>query len=156
RPESVVSGRVVIRGPERVGVLRAPHPPPEALLERVFPPMLATLVGSLAGLDQHHYELKYDGYRGLCALSGGKVAAWSRNRLDLGARFVQLVQALRRLVIGEAVLDGEIAVLDSRGVPRFQLLQAGHDEEAIYFAFDLLWLDGQDLRGRPLEERRDL
>src|SRR5205085_8336539 len=71
RPESVVSGRVATRGPERAGVLRAPHPPPEALLERVFPPMLATLVGSPAGLDQHHYELKYDGYRALCALSGG-------------------------------------------------------------------------------------
>jgi bifunctional non-homologous end joining protein LigD len=157
RPESVVSGRVATRGPERAGVLRAAHPAPESLLERVFPPMLATLAGSPAGLsDGYRYSLKIDGYRALAALSGGKVALWSRNALDLTGRFGHLAHALARLVVGEAVLDGEIAVLDASGAPRFQLLQRGRDREAVFWAFDLLWLDGQDLRSRPFEERRDL
>ncbi len=157
RPESVVTGRVAARGPERRGTLQAPRPAPERLLERVFPPMLATLA---ARSPKHEgewlYELKYDGFRALGAVSNGRAAIWSRNRLDLAARFRPVAEALARLVVGDAVLDGEIVALDPLGAPRFQLLQKGHDEAAILVAFDLLWLDGQDLRPRPLEERRDL
>ncbi len=157
RPESVVTGRVAARGPVRKAELRAPRPGPERLLERVFPPMLATLVGH-APPDEADwvYELKYDGFRALCALSGRKVAIWSRNRLDLARRFGTIAGALSRLVVADAVLDGEIVALDAHGAPRFQLLQKGHDAEAVLVAFDLLWLDGRDLRERPLEERRDL
>ena len=157
RPESVVSGRVVTRGPERASVLRAVHPDPDRLLEKVFPPMLATLASGKEKFgDRYRYELKIDGYRALCALSGGKVSIQSRNALDLSARFATVAKALSRIVVGEAVIDGEIAVLDAKGAPRFQLLQQGSEDEAVLFAFDLLWLDGQDLRARPLEERRDL
>jgi len=157
RPESVATGRVAARGPERQSALRAAHPPPERLLERLFPPMLATLAARPPADDAEWlYELKYDGFRALAAVSGGRVAVWSRNRLELGARFRRVTEALRRLVVAEAVIDGEIVALDSRGAPRFQLLQKGHDDDAILMAFDLLWLDGQDLRSRPLEERRDL
>jgi bifunctional non-homologous end joining protein LigD len=101
------------------------------------------------------YEVKYDGYRALSALSGGRVAMVTRNGLDLTARFPHIARAWSRVVVGEAVIDGEICALDAHGRPRFQLLQEG-DPETILFAFDLLWLDGQDLRGRPLDERRDL
>jgi bifunctional non-homologous end joining protein LigD len=156
RPESVATGRVAARGPERKAVLRGPHPAPERLLERVFPPMLATLTAVLPrDEDGWVFELKYDGFRALCALSGGRVALWSRNRLDLAGRFPAVAEALGRLVVGEAVIDAEIVAFDSRGAPRFQLLQQG-DGRAGLVAFDLLWLDGQDLRARPLEERRDL
>jgi bifunctional non-homologous end joining protein LigD len=155
-PGSVVSGRSLTRGPETAKVRRAVHPSPEALLKRVFPPMLATLVDAPPEPESEWvYEVKYDGYRALCALSGGKVAMWTRNALDLTARFPHIARALSRIVVGEAVIDGEIVALDAAGRPRFQLLQAG-SEDAIWYAFDLLWLDGQDLRGRPLEERRDL
>jgi bifunctional non-homologous end joining protein LigD len=159
RPESVVSGRVASRGPERAAVLRAAHPAPETLLERVWPPMLASLAHAPPDdAGAWVIEDKYDGFRALCALSGGRLAMWSRNRLDLASRFPRVAAALSRLVVGEAVLDGEVAALDRKGQPRFQLLQRSgkHAAEEALFAFDLLWLDGQDLRARPLEERRDL
>jgi bifunctional non-homologous end joining protein LigD len=157
RPESVTSGRVAARGPERKAVLQAPRPAPERLLERLFPPMLATLAARPPKDEAAWlYELKYDGFRALSALSAGRVAVWSRNRLDLAGRFGGVAAALRGLVVGDAVIDGEIVAFDRHGAPRFQLLQKGHDEDAVLVAFDLLWLDGEDLRGRPLEERRDL
>ena len=81
---------------------------------------------------------------------------WTRNALDLTGRFPAIAQSLGQLVVGDAVLDGEVAILDAHGVPRFELIQQGRNDEALLFAFDLLRLDGEDLRGRPLSERRDL
>lgn len=155
RPESVVSGRVLTRGPERARVLRAVHPDPETLLARVFPPMQATLVDAPPG-DEAAWlsEVKYDGFRVLCALSGGRVAMWSRNRQDFSGRFPEIARALGRIVVGEAVIDGEAVALDAAGVSRFESLQQGR--ETVLYAFDLLWLDGEDLRARPIEARRDL
>ncbi len=154
-PGSVISGRAATRGPEPRSK-KVVHMSPEALLKRVFPPMLATLVSAPPEPDSEWvHEIKYDGYRALSALSGGRVAMWTRNALDLTARFPHLARALGRVVVGDAVIDGEIVALDAKGRPRFQLLQEG-DPDAILVAFDLLWLNGQDLRGRPLEERRDL
>ncbi|MFL5312868.1 MAG: DNA ligase D [Myxococcales bacterium] len=157
RPESVVSGRVATRGPERAGALRAPRPPPEKLLEGLLPPMLATLVDEPPP-DRESWieERKYDGYRALCAVSNGRVAMWTRNGLDLVARFPAIGRSLSQIVVGDAVVDGEIAILDAKGVPRFELIQQGKNDEALLFAFDLLRLDGEDLRTRPIEERRDL
>src|SRR5258706_24430 len=101
-------------------------------------------------------EVKYDGYRALSALSNGRLAMWTRNGLDLTVRFPRVARALSQVVVGDAVLDGEVCVLDPSGVPRFELIQQGRHEEAVLFAFDLLRLDGDDLRERPLRERRDL
>src|SRR5260370_10806637 len=81
---------------------------------------------------------------------------WTRNALDLSARFPRVARALSKVVVGDAVVDGEVCVLDGAGVPRFELIQQGRDDEAVLFAFDLLRLDGEDLRTRPLRERRDL
>ena len=153
RPESVVSGRVATRGPVRAGKLRAPRAAPEIILQAFMPPMLATLVEAPPAGDWAA-EVKYDGYRALSALSNGRVAMWTRNALDLTARFPALARALSRVVVGDAVIDGEICVLDPDGVSRFELLQQGG--EAVLFAFDLLRLDGEDLQKRPLRERRDL
>ena len=155
RPESVVSGRVVTRGPERSGKLRAPRAAPDAILAGYMPPMLATLVDE-APPGEWLAEVKYDGYRALSALSNGRLAMWTRNGLDLSARFPQVARALQQVVVGDAVIDGEVCVLDAEGVPRFELIQQGRDEDAVLFAFDLLRLDGEDLRKRPLQERRDL
>ena len=155
RPESVVSGRIATRGPERAGSLRSPRPGPEALLKANFPPMLATLVEHAPAGD-FHAEVKYDGYRALCALSNGRVAMWTRNALDLTSRFPRIARALSQIVVGDAVLDGEICVLDAEGVPRFELIQQGKLDEAVLFVFDLLRIDGEDLRSQPLERRRDL
>jgi bifunctional non-homologous end joining protein LigD len=157
RPESVVSGKVVTRGPERAAVLRAPGAPPERLLETAFPPMLAIPAAALPGdRGPWRVEPKYDGFRALAALSARRAAIWSRTRHDLGRRFPHLVEALARVPVGDAVLDGEIVALDRKGVPRFERLQGGHDRTAVFVAFDLLRLDGEDLRSRPLEARHDL
>ena len=153
RPESVVSGRVVTRGPERKGKLSQPRAAPDAILKNYFPPMLATLVEEPPA-GEWHAEVKYDGYRAIAALSNGRLAMQTRNQLDLIARFPRIAKALQQLVVGDAVIDGEIRALDPDGVPRFELLQQG--SEVVLFAFDLLRLDGEDLRERPIEERRDL
>ena len=156
RPESVVSGRRVTRGPVSKKTLRASHPDPEALLKKVWPPMLATLAKpSSVDEGEFVFEVKYDGYRGLAAISGGRVAFQSRNGLDLSSRFPDIARALSQIKVGEAVIDGEVVATDARGVSHFQQLMAQGAEHQ-YVAFDLLWLEGEDLRPRPLEERRDL
>src|SRR5256885_15157095 len=81
---------------------------------------------------------------------------WTRSGLDLTARFPAIARSLSQIVVGDAVVDGEIAILDANGVPRFELIQQGKNDEALLFAFDLLRLDGEDLRPRPIEQRRDL
>lgn len=156
RPESVASGRRLTRGPERQAMLKGPHPSPEALLEKVWPPMLAVLAPNRpAPATEYLYEVKYDGYRALSALSGGRVAVRSRNELDFAARFPFLPEALRTVKVGEVVLDGEILALDAQGISRFQLLGDASATHR-YVVFDVLWLDGEDVRSRPLEERREL
>ncbi len=156
RPESVVSGRRVTRGPVTKKTLQAIHLGPEKLLLKVWPPMKATLSKRVEDAGEgFSFEVKYDGYRGLAALSGGKLAFQTRNAIDLTARFPEIAQALRRVVVGEAVIDGEIVAFDREGVSRFQQL-LGPGVTHWFVAFDLLWLEGEDLRRRPLEERREL
>jgi bifunctional non-homologous end joining protein LigD len=141
---------------DEAGTLGDPAPvPPGVLLQKVFPPMLATLVDEPPAAEADWVlELKYDGIRAIAAVSRHQVEMRTRNDLDLGGRFPSVARALARLGVVEAVFDGEIVALDARGAPRFQLL---HEHgEPVLFAFDLLWLDGKDLRVRPLEERRDL
>ena len=126
------------------------------LLKKVFPPMLATLVDE-APADRKNwtYELKYDGFRAVCALADGDLAMWSRNELDLEPRFPRIAEALRKMKTKDVVLDGEIVAVDARGVPRFQLLQGGEQRELMY-VFDVLWYDGHDLRKLPYTDRREV
>ena len=154
RPESVASGRRTTRGPVSAKTLRARHPTAVELLLRVWPPMLATLASADAARGDDVLEVKYDGFRALAGLSGGSVSLQSRNGLDLAGRFPSVAAALARLVVGEAVLDGEI-VAAGDGASRVQALQ-GAPARVGYAVFDLLWLEGEDLRERPLEERREL
>jgi bifunctional non-homologous end joining protein LigD len=158
RPESVKSGRSETRGPVRKSALVAlRHPPARELIERVWPPMLAKLsTPEEAHDDSHVYEVKYDGFRAVAALSGGRLTLWSRNGNDLSERFPSVAQALRQLRVPEAVLDGEIVAMDAKGRSSFQLLQNQSGGELRFVAFDLLWLDGHDLRSQPLEQRREL
>lgn len=179
RPESVVSGRRVTRGPVRAKARErvAGGDPMKRLLD-VWPPMLATLSepDALEDPGDWVYELKYDGYRALAGLADGRVSLQSRNGLDLASKYPEIARALEDMPVADAVLDGEIVALDTAGNASFQALQgagapsagpgrrssrkgtpAGSEApELRYMVFDLLWLDGEDLRGRPLEERRDL
>jgi len=119
--------------------------------------MLATLVDEPPPDEESWVkERKYDGYRALCGISNGRVAMVTRNGLDLVGRFPAIGRSVSQIVVGDAVVDGEIAILDGKGVPRFELIQQGKNDEALLFAFDLLRLDGEDLRPRPIEQRRDL
>lgn len=169
RPESVKSGQVETQGPARrprkkVGGVKpaaakrarkAVPRTPEALLERVWPPMLARLsVPEESGDGTHVYEVKYDGFRAVAARVNGKLALRSRRGNDLGGRFPELAKALRGLDAHDVVVDGEIVALDPKGRSRFQLLQNQSGVEQRFVIFDVLWLDGEDLRSLPLEERR--
>src|SRR5262249_9186002 len=128
----------------------------DKLLQKVWPPMLATLSKPSAVQEGAYvYEVKYDGYRGIAAISGGKFAFISRNGLDLSQRFADIASALSKIVVGEAAIDVEVVAPDSKGVSHLQqLMAAGVKHHSA--VFDLLWLDGEDLRQRPLEERGDL
>ena len=130
-------------------------PTPQALLRKVFPPMLATLAETPPGDKSWAYELKYDGFRALVGIAGASIAMWSRNELDLAPRFPAVAAALSKLKLPEVVLDGEVVVLDEQGAPRFQLLQQG-DRREILIVFDILWLDGHDLRKLTYDQRREI
>jgi bifunctional non-homologous end joining protein LigD len=128
---------------------------PRQLLRKVFPPMLATLAdGPPPDGGNWSYELKYDGFRAVVAIAGDDIAMLSRNELDLAPRFPRTFQALHKLEAKELVIDGEVVVLDEKGAPRFQLLQQGGRE--LMVIFDILWLDGKDLRKYTYLERRAL
>src|SRR2546428_9904997 len=127
---------------------------PEQLLRRIFPPMLATLAEAPPPDDANwNYEMKYDGFRALVAIVDGKFAMWSRNELNLAPRFPVIADAVSKIKLSEVVLDGEIVALDDKGAPRFQLLQQGEQREFVFF-FDILWLDGRDLRQQTYVDRR--
>ena len=129
---------------------------PEQLLRRVFPPMLATLTDQPpSDRKWWTFELKYDGFRAIAAITGGKMAMWSRNELDLVPRFPLIAAALQKMKLKDVVLDGEVVALDASGAPRFQLQQQGERRERM-FVFDILWLDGRDLRKLSYIERRKI
>jgi bifunctional non-homologous end joining protein LigD len=131
--------------------------PAEDIRARVWPVQLATLVKEVPKRGSHYlYELKYDGYRILAVKSGAELRLLSRRALDWTKQFAVVASAAKKVPSAEFVIDGEVCALDERGIPRFQLLQdrAGQAPRLAYFVFDLLWLDGEDLRPLPLEERR--
>ena len=105
------------------------------------------------------YELKFDGYRALAFKAGKDVRLISRNRTNFDNDYPQLIDALKSLTAKQATIDGEIAALDDQGRASFQRLQSygkAKKSPLVYYAFDLLSLDGTDLRARPLTERRKL
>jgi bifunctional non-homologous end joining protein LigD len=107
-----------------------------------------------------HCEIKFDGYRCVAVVAEGRVELWSRSRKSMTADFPQIVAELGKLRCRDAVVDGEIVALDAKGRSRFQLLQnrvaEGVPSNIVYFAFDLMHLDGTSLLANPLERRADL
>jgi bifunctional non-homologous end joining protein LigD len=118
-------------------------------------PMTAKVVHALPEGRAWLYEVKLDGYRALLLKDGERVQIRSRNAKTL---FYPAVEAeAQKLKVGSVVLDGEIVAIDEKGFPSFQALQhrSAHAKHAIvYYAFDVLHVDGQDLTRLPLEERR--
>jgi bifunctional non-homologous end joining protein LigD len=105
--------------------------------------------------DDWLYELKFDGYRFLGAKAGGEVRLWSRAENDFTLRFPAVAEALAELKAASALVDGELVVPDAEGRPSFQLIQNADTTTPVRaFLFDLLEVEGEDLRQQPLEERR--
>jgi bifunctional non-homologous end joining protein LigD len=120
---------------------------------------LATLVAQAPEGDGWLSEVKYDGYRLVLALDGGRARALTRSHADWTDRFSPLAAAAEALPASSAILDGEAIVFDEAGVSRFELLQKAlgeHPERLAFAAFDLLYLNGYDLRELPLLKRKEL
>ncbi len=159
RPESLVSGKSATRGPRRVGA-SAQGESAQSLLRTIGEPMKANH-GVLGDPKQYSFEIKYDGYRLIGAKAGADVRLWSRRANDWTDRFPEIAKAIAALPARELVLDGEACAVGEDGVPSFQRLQKWLSNERrgsslTFPCFDLVWLDGRDLRKQQLEERRQL
>jgi bifunctional non-homologous end joining protein LigD len=106
------------------------------------------------------YEIKFDGWRALALKGGSQARLLSRNEKDFGAKFPEIMESVAALDAQDALVDGEIVALDAKGRSSFQLLQAydiGQERPPLFFyAFDLLQLNGRDLKKIPIEERKVL
>lgn len=163
QPDSVISDRTLV---PRRNASAKPAPAPKrkrvgagnkAALPGLLQPQLATLVDSPPAGDWR-YEVKFDGYRVLARIEGDDVRLFTRNGHDWSHKMPRQVAALRALGLDSAWLDGEMVVNGDNGATDFQALQnafdTAHDEQIVYYLFDLLFLGGQDLRALPLEDRR--
>jgi bifunctional non-homologous end joining protein LigD len=122
------------------------------------PPSLATLHDTVPDGSGWVHEIKFDGYRTQARLDRGKVRLLTRKGLDWVARFPNIAEDVARLEADTALIDGEIVVENDRGVSDFSMLQAalsnGERDRFVYYVFDLLHLDGEDLSRLPLVERK--
>ncbi len=120
-------------------------------------PQLATLVDAPPTGDQWLHELKFDGYRMLAHVAAGEVRFFSRNGKDWTSKFANLTRALTTLPITNAILDGEVVVVDEKGNSSFQRLQQAMGAGSAAFIFpivDVIYLDGFSLMSVPLIERK--
>lgn len=124
-------------------------------LPKRLQPMLATLTDAPFDDPQWIFEDKYDGFRMVATIQTGKVTLYSRNGKIVTENYQDIARALQR-VKKDAVLDGELVALDENGVSRFQLMQNAQRQEArlVYYAFDIMFAGGEDLRGLKLIERK--
>lgn len=140
KPKNILSGRV---------------PVPEFIS-----PCLAKPSSSAPADRNWAHEIKFDGYRIQARIGGGKAELRTRTGLDWTARFPSLAETLRGLGVENAILDGEAAVLDARGVTRFadlvDDLKSGRRDRIVYFVFDLLFLNGLSTLPLPLKDRKQL
>ena len=153
-PREAVADRAVVTksaDPRQAGLFDAPLP-------KWIRPCLPTLVEKPPVGPHWVHEIKWDGYRVSAYVADGTAVIRTRNGHDWTARFPAIAAAAARLKVRSAVLDGEAVILDDRGRSSFAELQADLDrhgsDRALLYAFDLLFLDGEDLRKKPLEERR--
>ena len=124
---------------------------------KFIPPQLATLVEAPPNGQEWLHEIKFDGYRIIAAVGGGKAVIHTRTGLDWTDKFKPIVRPLADLPVTSALIDGEAVVRDENGKSNFGKLQQAIAEGKngiVFYAFDLLALDGADLRKLPLTERK--
>ena len=120
--------------------------------------MLATLLDQPFDSKEWVYETKWDGFRLVAEVGRGSVRLFSRNGIEVTARYPTIAQALRTIT-EPCVIDGELVALDAKGRSRFQLLQNALRDERTklrYCVFDILFLGGKDMRRKPLLDRKAL
>lgn len=172
RPESVLSGRKLTQV-EKPGTPPTPRKAKSKITRRLpstlmpklgdLKPQLATLVDRPPRTADWVYEIKFDGYRMLASLNKAAIVLRSRNNLDWTKTLPGVVRDLQKVKASAAILDGELCFIDERGRSSFQSLQnalprgfgkAVHNHQLRYFVFDLLFLNGEDLRTLSLSERK--
>jgi bifunctional non-homologous end joining protein LigD len=180
---SVLTGRTQQEIAENLAPSQSPTPNPQSRampagavqtpMPRAVSPMLATLATRPPAGDSWLYEVKWDGVRALCFIGGDQqdndLRIFSRSGKRCDQQYPELSVLPRHVKASQAILDGEIAVLDDKGRSSFSLIQpriSVTDANSVahlsrsapvnLFLFDLLYLDGYDLRGVPLEERKRL
>jgi len=124
-------------------------------LPKRLQPMLATLTEGPFDDNDWIFEDKYDGFRMVATIEGGEVALYSRNGKIVSHNYSEVAKALEGMK-HDAVIDGELVAIGSDGLSHFQLLQNArrHEAKRQYCAFDLMFQDGDDLRGLSLLERK--
>jgi len=163
-PDSVITGRPVDDPPPEPRKKIAP-PKAERLdnarkapMPSKWSPQLATPAEVAPKGKGWLHEIKYDGYRTLAFVDGGQVRLITRNGHDWTARYGRLAKAFAELKCTNEILDGEVVVQDPRGVTSINLLEEALAERTThaftYFAFDLCYLNGHDLSGVRLIERK--
>src|SRR6266446_4272005 len=172
---SALTGRTIEEIKEELPPKRQPIPiRPEELqgahkgsMPSKVEPMLATLADHPFSDPNWLFEIKWDGIRALARIENGALALRSRNGIDISQRYPELASLPDTLAAREAIIDGEIVALDAQGRGDFERLQERMHVRApaenlvakmpvVYFAFDLLYCDGYNLRGAPLLERKQL
>jgi bifunctional non-homologous end joining protein LigD len=130
----------------------------KAAMPETVTPQLATLAEKAPNGDEWLHEIKYDGYRLLARIEGGKVRLITRNGLDWTAKFPALARALAELPLDRGLVDGEVVALAADGSTSFAELQDALSRRdtagLVFYAFDLLYRDGYDLTGAALEDRK--
>jgi bifunctional non-homologous end joining protein LigD len=127
-------------------------------MNKEYRPMLATLADKPFDSKEWVYETKWDGFRLIAEVKRGSVRLFSRNGVEVTARYPAIAHALRSIV-EPCVIDGELVALDTKGRSHFQLLQNALRDERTrlqYCVFDLLFFGAEDLRRKPLLERKRL
>ena len=134
----------------------APKPTKALPLPAFRAVQLATLADTPPAGDAWLHEVKYDGYRALLAVGGGQAKAYTRKANDWTPQFAQIAAAAAKIEVGSALIDGEVVALDEHGMPSFSALQNAikAQKPMVFFAFDLLEIDGTDLTHLPLTERK--
>jgi bifunctional non-homologous end joining protein LigD len=176
--QSVLTGRTQEEIARGLDAAPDPDPPPAALkpnagasaMPKIIAPMLAEIGrGAPPGTGDWIYEIKWDGVRALCFIDGGKLRLAARSAHAIDKQYPELSILPHQVSARQAILDGEIVALDAHGKPRFDLLQRrinvaeasaiarlSRNHPVAFIAFDLLYLDGADLRRSPLIERKKL
>ncbi len=158
--EEVISAVSASSAVKPIGPVKRPMP-------TAIHPMLAESIDEPFDGPDWLFEIKWDGYRAIAFIENGKVRLVSRNQNDLTPRYPELKDLPQFIKGKSAILDGEVVALDEKGRASFSLMQqrtgfrpggrraaAKADVPVLYYAFDLLYLDGYDWRRVPLEERK--